>query len=92
MLVLARLPALLAIGHIVLTQGSPPAGAQGNQDLCGWIGVAVTPITSAFANSLGMAEPYGAIFEQPESRYERFNALEIMIFESPSIHNDGAES
>jgi serine protease Do len=35
-------------------------------DPCGWIGVAVTPITSAFAASLGMAEPYGAVFEQPE--------------------------
>ena len=35
-------------------------------DPCGWIGVAVSPITSAFANSLGMVQPYGAIFEQPE--------------------------
>jgi serine protease Do len=35
-------------------------------DPCGWIGVAVSPMTSAFATSLGMAEPYGAIFEQPE--------------------------
>jgi serine protease Do len=33
---------------------------------CGWIGVAVSPMTRAFADSLGMAEPYGAIFEQPE--------------------------
>jgi S1-C subfamily serine protease len=39
--------------------------AQG-PDLCGWIGVAVSPMTSAFAASLGMAQPYGAIFEQPE--------------------------
>ena len=35
-------------------------------DPCGWIGVAVRPITSAFAASLGMVEPYGAIFEQPD--------------------------
>jgi serine protease Do len=35
-------------------------------DPCGWIGVAVTPITSAFATSLGMVQPYGAIFEQPD--------------------------
>jgi C-terminal processing protease CtpA/Prc len=35
-------------------------------DPCGWIGVAVSPMTSAFANSLGMVQPYGAIFEQPE--------------------------
>jgi S1-C subfamily serine protease len=33
---------------------------------CGWLGVAVSPMTRAFAHSLGMAEPYGAIFEQPE--------------------------
>jgi serine protease Do len=35
-------------------------------DPCGWIGVAVAPITSAFATSLGMVVPYGAIFEQPD--------------------------
>jgi S1-C subfamily serine protease len=39
--------------------------AQGS-DACGWIGVAVSPMTRAFAESLGMAEPYGAIFGQPE--------------------------
>jgi serine protease Do len=37
-----------------------------NNGICGWIGVQVKPITAAFANSLGMAEPYGAIFDQPE--------------------------
>jgi len=49
-------------------------GMQGNQqekhrddNLCGWIGVAVSPMTAAFAESLGMVEPYGAIFGQPES-------------------------
>jgi serine protease Do len=35
-------------------------------DPCGWIGVAVSPITSAFATSLSMVQPYGAIFEQPD--------------------------
>jgi serine protease Do len=35
-------------------------------DVCGWIGVVVSPMTAAFAESLGMAEPYGAIFERPE--------------------------
>jgi membrane-associated protease RseP (regulator of RpoE activity) len=34
---------------------------------CGWIGVQVSPMTRAFADSLGMAEPYGAIFDQPEA-------------------------
>jgi S1-C subfamily serine protease len=43
----------------------PASHAQG-VDPCGWIGVAVSPMTPAFANSLGMAEPYGAIFDQPE--------------------------
>lgn len=33
---------------------------------CGWIGVQVSPMTAAFAGSLGMAEPYGGIFGKPE--------------------------
>jgi membrane-associated protease RseP (regulator of RpoE activity) len=41
--------------------------AQNAGDICGWIGVAVSPMTAAFAQSLGMAEPYGAIFDQPEA-------------------------
>jgi S1-C subfamily serine protease len=65
----------VAIGAIALFCGMALLGephgpatrarAQG-ADGCGWIGVAVSPMTAAFANSLGMAEPYGAIFEQPE--------------------------
>jgi serine protease Do len=39
---------------------------QKSNDLCGWMGVQVSPMTAAFAESLGMAEPYGAIFERPE--------------------------
>ena len=39
---------------------------QNGKDLCGWAVVAVSPMTTAFADSLGMAEPYGAIFDQPE--------------------------
>jgi S1-C subfamily serine protease len=35
-------------------------------DPCGWIGVTVRPMTAAFAESLGMDEPYGAIFDQPQ--------------------------
>jgi serine protease Do len=30
------------------------------------MGVQVSPMTAAFAESLGMAEPYGAIFDRPE--------------------------
>jgi S1-C subfamily serine protease len=35
------------------------------QDLdCGWAGVRVRPITSGFAQSIGMVQPYGAIFRR----------------------------
>lgn len=33
--------------------------------VCGAIGVAVRPMTGAFADSLGMTEIYGAIFRRP---------------------------
>ena len=33
---------------------------------CGWIGSQFRPMTRAIAISLGMIEPYGAIFEQPQ--------------------------
>ena len=36
------------------------------KDLCGWVGVGVAPMTKAFAESLGMVETYGAIFDHPE--------------------------
>jgi S1-C subfamily serine protease len=35
-------------------------------DVCGWIGVQVSPMTKPFAESLGMTELYGAIFDRPE--------------------------
>jgi predicted metalloprotease with PDZ domain len=37
------------------------------QLFCGWLGVQVSPMTAAFADSLGMVERYGAIFGQPEA-------------------------
>jgi serine protease Do len=40
--------------------------AKDQEEPCGWIGVTVSPMTRAFAESLGMDEPYGAIFDQPE--------------------------
>jgi S1-C subfamily serine protease len=40
--------------------------AQQAPGVCGWIGVLVSPITAAFADSLGMTEIYGAIFDRPE--------------------------
>src|SRR5262252_5146865 len=42
--------------------------------LCAWIGVAVRPMTAEFAASLGMAVPYGAIFDQPEPGSPAANA------------------
>jgi len=33
---------------------------------CGWLGVTVTPMTAAIAESLGMTEVYGAIFGPPD--------------------------
>jgi serine protease Do len=45
----------------VVGRAAPPAA------ICGWTGVRVSPITAAFADSLGMAVPYGGIFERPES-------------------------
>jgi serine protease Do len=43
------------------------AGAQpaSPPPVCGTIGVRVHPMTTAFAESLGMTEPYGAIFARP---------------------------
>ena len=42
-------------------------GKQNGNDSCGWIGVTVSPMTTAFAEAIGMAEPYGAIFDQPKA-------------------------
>jgi serine protease Do len=39
---------------------------QNGDDLCGWIGITVSPMNTAFAESLGMVEFYGAIFDQPQ--------------------------
>jgi serine protease Do len=67
----------IAVGAVVLICGLvPPAQAQSSGPTvrhaqgsvaCGWIGVQVSPMTRAFADSLGMAEPYGAIFDLPEA-------------------------
>jgi serine protease Do len=55
----------LCCGMAVLGEPRDPAQAQAT-DPCGWIGVAVSPMTSAFATSLGMVQPYGAIFGAPD--------------------------
>ena len=50
----------------ILAAASRPiaAPAQGGA-ACGFIGVSVHPMSRAFAASLGMAEPYGALFGRP---------------------------
>jgi serine protease Do len=54
--------ALLGLAaEMTVAQQQPNGGAS-----CGWIGVQVRPMTAAFAESLGMTEIYGAIFDRPE--------------------------
>ena len=50
------------------TNQAPLAAQQPGEGvpICGWIGVQVRPMTRPFADSLGMTEPYGAIFDQPQ--------------------------
>ena len=59
-----------AMSRAAHTYGATATTAQENHDgshPCGWMGVRVSPMTVAFAESLGMAQPYGAIFDQPEA-------------------------
>ncbi len=62
--------AALICGFVLPGQAQPSApAAQHVQQVpgsCGWIGVRVRPMTRPFAESLGMVEPYGAIFDKPE--------------------------
>lgn len=58
----ALLPAL-AITLSSFDAATNTAVAQHNA--CAWSGVHVGPMTRAFAASLGMNEPYGAIFARP---------------------------
>jgi S1-C subfamily serine protease len=67
-------------------QPAPPSPA------CGTIGVEVHPMTTAFAQSLGMTEPYGAIFGRPRpgsaaakagiERYDVVTAIEGVLLRS----------
>jgi membrane-associated protease RseP (regulator of RpoE activity) len=47
---------------------------ESGNELCPWIGVAVSPMTPAFADAIGMAEPYGAVFDHPEAGSPAANA------------------
>jgi serine protease Do len=62
----AFVSASLAFGLLERSFAAGPAGDHAST-ICGWIGVGVQPMTTAFADSLGMAAPYGAIFENPEA-------------------------
>ena len=52
-------PSLHSISWALMIHGNTPS--------CAWIGVEVSPMTAPVANSLGMAVPYGAIFDRPEA-------------------------
>src|SRR5215470_5674796 len=59
--------ASIAMGALLgLVAETAVAQQQPNSGSCGWIGVQVSPMTAAFADSLGMTEIYGAIFDRPE--------------------------
>ena len=54
--------ALLGLAAEMTAAEQQPKGGSS----CGWIGVHVRPMTAAFAESLGMTEIYGALFDRPE--------------------------
>ena len=58
--------AMSCTAHAYAANATVVQEKQNGPDLCGWLGVVVSPMTAAFAESLGMAEPYGAIFDRPE--------------------------
>ena len=47
--------------------GPIPQHVKQGSVVCGWIGIAASPMIRAFAASLGMVEPYGAIFDRPKA-------------------------
>ena len=57
----------LVFGLLKYSFADGPAGGHTASSTCGWIGVGVQPMTTAFADSLGMSAPYGAIFDSPEA-------------------------
>jgi serine protease Do len=64
---------LFFIASTMVVASASSATAQGLM-ACSFIGVSVSPMTSAFAASLGMAEPYGAIFGRPSPGSPAANA------------------
>jgi S1-C subfamily serine protease len=47
--------------------GPMPQHVKQGSVVCGWIAIGVSPMTRPFADSLGMVEPYGAIFDRPKA-------------------------
>jgi serine protease Do len=76
----------IAAGAAARAQAATPS------QVCGSIGVPVHPMTTAFAQSLGMAEPYGAILGRPRpgsaaakagiERYDVVTAIEGVPLQS----------
>jgi serine protease Do len=56
----------LICGAVVASPVVAQARHQVMPTVCGSIGVQVSPMTAAFADSLGMTAPYGAIFRRPK--------------------------
>ena len=65
--IVAFVSASLTFGLLERSFAAGPAGDHPASAICGWLGVVVQPMTTAFADSLGMAAPYGAIFDNPEA-------------------------
>ena len=63
----AVVSASLASGPLECGFAAGPTGDHPSSAKCGWIGVGVQPMTAAFAESLGMDVPYGAIFDSPQA-------------------------
>jgi S1-C subfamily serine protease len=63
--VLVAVVTLAAIPTTTADNANAPQ-EQNVPNACSFLGIQVRPITAPFAASLGMAEPYGAIFDQPE--------------------------
>jgi C-terminal processing protease CtpA/Prc len=58
----------LALSMPILVCVTPmPSGVAEASSVCGWAGVRVSPMTHAVAESLGMIERYGAIFDRPKA-------------------------
>jgi S1-C subfamily serine protease len=58
--------ATVALTAMAMAENINADGEQENPSKCSAFGAQVRPMTAPFAASLGMAVPYGAIFDQPQ--------------------------